>query len=110
MLDFQIFRPIRNLGLFFGVLGAVGIALHLAFLKDPQYSIGFQIFVVFVSVVYLVIGWNIVARNRWGFRSLKLILYLLYPGFPLGYYFARRTLKYIEEYNIDRYFRKTLKI
>jgi len=110
MLDYDIFKPIRNLGLFIGLIGILGFLFHLAFIRDPQYTLGFQIFVVFFSIFYTLIGWNIVSRNRWGFKSLKFILYLLYPGFPLGYFFAKKTFKYIEHYNIERYFDKTLKI
>ena len=47
MLDYNIFKPIRNLGLFIGVMGILGILFHFAFIGDPQYTLGFQIFVVF---------------------------------------------------------------
>jgi hypothetical protein len=65
--------------------------------------------VTILAIFYLVLGWTIVSRNRWGFRSLKLILYLLYPGFPLGTYFSRRTLRYIEEFKIERYFADSMR-
>jgi len=110
VLDLEVFKPIRNLGVFLEVIGAAGVAFHLAYMREPQYPIEAQVFVVFLTVFYLVIGWNIVSRNRWGFRSLKLILYLLYPGFPLGYYFAKRTLRYIEHHNIERYFKRSIEI
>jgi hypothetical protein len=110
MLDLKVFRPIRNLGLALVILGAIGILTHIALMPDPQYTAGFQIFVVAVSMFYLVVGWNIASRNRWGFRSLKLILYLLYPGFPLGYYFAKRTFKYIAHYDIEKYYRKSIEV
>jgi hypothetical protein len=108
MLDYEHFKPIRNLGLVIGFCGAFGIIMHFFLIADPQYIIFFQIFIVFLSVFYLIIGWNIVSRNRFGFMSLKLILYLLYPGFPLGYYFAKRTFKYIEHYDIETYFKRTI--
>jgi hypothetical protein len=110
MLDLKIFRPIRNLGLSLVILGAIGLLTHVALLSDPQYTTVFQVFVVIVSIFYLVTGWNIASRNRWGFRSLKLILYLLYPGFPLGYYFAKRTFKYIDYYEIEKYYRKSINL
>ena len=108
MLDLKAFKPIRNLGISLVILGIIGFLTHIALLGDPQYTIGFQVFAVAVSMFFLVIGWNIASRNRWGFRSLKLFLYLLYPGFPLGYYFAKRTFRYIDHYKIDRYFRKSI--
>jgi hypothetical protein len=110
MLELRIFRPIRNLGLSLVILGAIGLLIHVALLADPQYTAGFQVFVVAVSMFYLIIGWNIASRNRWGFRSLKLILYLLYPGYPLGYYFAKRTFKYIDHYDIEKCFRKSIEV
>ncbi len=110
MLDLKAFKPIRNLGLALSILGAMGILTHIALIGDRQYKIGFQVFVIIVSAFYIIIGWNIASRNQWGFRSLKLILYLLYPGFPFGYYFAKRTFKYIEHYEIEKYFRKAIKL
>ena len=110
MLDLEAFKPIRNLGISLAILGIILFLTHIALLGEPQYAIGFRVFVVAVSVFYIVIGWNIASRNSWGFRSLKLFLYLLYPGFPLGYYFAKRAFKYIDHYNIDRYFRKSISL
>ncbi|PKN63142.1 MAG: hypothetical protein CVU57_20985 [Deltaproteobacteria bacterium HGW-Deltaproteobacteria-15] len=109
MLNPELFKPIRNLGLFLIILGLAGFLFHVLSLGDPQYTIGFQLFLTISAIFYLLLGWNIVSRNRWGFRSLKLILYLLYPGFPLGTYFSRRTLRYIKEFSIQRYFENSMR-
>lgn len=110
MLDYEIYKPVRNFGLFIGIIGVFGIIYHITSIKDPQYTIGFQAFIIILSFFFLVIGWNIVTRNRWGFKSLKLILYLLYPAYPFGYYFAKRTFRYIELNNIQKFFKKSIKL
>lgn len=109
MLNYEVFKPIRNLGLLLIFGGVVGIFCHLAFMKDPDYIIIAQVFVVSVSIFHLFIGYNIVSRNRWGFKCLKLYLYLMYPGFPLGYYYAKRTFEYIETNDIENFFSRSLK-
>ena len=110
MLDYQVFKPIRNFGLLLSIIGALGVVCHFTFMKHPEYTIVFQVFVMLVSVFHLFLGLNIVSRNKWGFKSLKLYLYLLYPGFPLGYFFAKKTFEYIETNKIEQFFRKSLKI
>jgi hypothetical protein len=110
MLDYELFKPIRNFGLFLSFIGGLGFVVHFALITDPEYTIGFQVFIILVSFFHFISGINIVTRNRWGFRNLKFYLYMLYPGFPLGYFFAKRTLKYIEAHNIEQYFKKSIKI
>ena len=110
ILDYEVFRPIRAFGQYVGLIGTIGIICHIAVLGAPQYTRVFQVFVVIISVFCIVISWNIVRRNRWGFKSLKLILYLLYLVYPLGYYFSKRTFQYIEYNNIEKYFDKSLEI
>ena len=106
MLDYEVFKPIRNLGLLLFGAGALGVLCHLAFMKDPEYLFIAQVFVLLVSSFHLFIGINIITRSRIGFRSLKLYLYLIYPGFPIGYYYAKRTFEYIETHKIEIFFRQ----
>jgi hypothetical protein len=69
MLDLKAFKPIRNLGISLVIPGTIGFLTHIALLGDPQYTIDFQVFAVAISIFFLVIGWNIASRNRWGFRK-----------------------------------------
>lgn len=110
MLELERFKPVRNLGLALILIGVLGIVCHVLNSRDPEYIIGFQIFVLVVSAFHLLIGFSIVSRSRHGFTCLKLYLYLLYPGFPLGYFYAKRMFEYIEENQIERFFGKSIKL
>jgi len=70
MLNYELFKPIRNLGLLLICGGVAGIFCHMAFMKDPDYIIIAQVFVVSVSIFHLFIGYNIVSKNRWGFKFI----------------------------------------
>jgi hypothetical protein len=101
MLDYNLFKPIRNFGLLILAAGVAGSFCFVAFLNDPEFFIVAKIFVLVVSVFNLFMGYNIVSRNGLGFRSLKIYLYLIYPGFPLGYFYAKKAFEYIEAYGIE---------
>jgi len=45
-----------------------------------------------------------------GFKCLKIYLYLIYPGFPLGYFYAKKAFEYIEANSIEKFYKKSLKI
>lgn len=110
MLEFELFKPVRNFGLVLTSIGGLGIVCHVVNAQDSQYIIGAQIFVLSVSIFHLLIGLSIVSRNRYGFRCLRFYLYLLYPGFPLGYFYAKRMFEYIEANKIERFFGRSIKI
>ena len=110
MNDSHLFKPIRNFSLLILAVGAFGLLNF--FLYDSGLDIPsiFKVLIVAISFFHLFIGFNIITRNKLGFGSLKLYLYLMYPGFPLGYYYAKRTFEYIKSNNIERFFDKSVKI
>ena len=110
MIDYELFKPIRNFGSFFLAFGAARIICLIIFMNDTGFMFGGRIFVLVASSFNLFMGYNIVARNRLGFKCLKIYLYLIYPGFPLGYFYAKKALEYIKENNIERFYVKNIKI
>ena len=108
MLDYNLFKPIRNLGLLLIAIGAAGSLCFIAFYNDHEIYLGGKIFVLMASIFHLFMGYNILSRNKLGFKCLKIYLYLLYPGFPLGYFYAKRSFKYIEANNIKDFFGKSI--
>jgi hypothetical protein len=110
MLDYNLFKPIRNFGLLIFAVGAAGLFCLVAFSNDSDFFIEAKIFIIIVSAFNLFMGYNIVSRNRFGYRSLKIYLYLIYPGFPLGYFYAKKAFEYIEANRIERFYTKSLKI
>jgi hypothetical protein len=110
MLDHNLFKPIRNFALSILAIGATGILFLFIFLNDPDLFFEAKIFILVISIFNLFMGYNIVSRNRLGFRSLKIYLYLIYPGFPFGYFYAKRTFEYINTNSIEEFYSKSLKI
>jgi hypothetical protein len=112
MLDYNLFKPIRNFALLILAFGVAGILCLAVFHNDPDifFDFDFEIFILVVSVFHLFMGYNIISRNRFGFKSLKIYLYLIYPGFPLGYYFAKKTFEYINTNGIEKFYSESLKL
>ena len=110
MLDYNLFKPIRNFGLLIIVVGVAGLSCLVAFYSDHDFYFGAKIFIGVVSAFNLFMGYNIVSRNKLGFKSLNICLYLIYPGFPLGYFYAKKLLEYIKTNNIEKFYSKSIKI
>ena len=110
MLEYNLFKPIRNFGLLILAVGVAGLFCLVAFYNDPDFFIGAQIFILAVSAFNLFMGYNIVARNKFGYKCLKIYLYLIYPGFPLGYFYAKKAFEYIESNDIEKFYTKSMKI
>jgi len=110
MLDYNQFKPIRNFGLVILATGVAGLFCLVVFLNDPYFFIGAKIFIIVVSAFNLFMGYNIISRSRFGYKSLKIYLCLIYPGFPLGYFYAKKAFEYIETNSIERFYSKSLKI
>ena len=110
MLDYNLFKPIRNFGSLILAVAVAGLFCLVVFFNDPDFFIGAKIFIIAVSAFNLFMGHNIVSRNRFGYKCLKIYLYLIYPAFPLGYFYAKKAFKYIETNSIERFYTKSLKI
>jgi hypothetical protein len=90
--------------------GVAGLVCFIIFYNDPDFISGGKIFVLVVSAFNLFMGYNIVSRNRIGYKCLKIYLYLIYPGFPIGYFYAKKALEYIETNKIEKFYAKSIKI
>ena len=110
MIDYELFKPIRNFGSLIMAFGVAGIICLIIFINDSEVMFGGKIFFIVVSSFNFFMGYNIVARNRLGFKCLKIYLYMIYPGFPLGYFYAKKSLEYIKENKIERFYEKNIKI
>ncbi len=108
MLDYNLFKPIRNFGLLILATGVAGLFGLVVFFNDPDFFIEVKIFIMVVSTFNLFMGNNIISRNRFGYKSLKIYLYLIYPAFPLGYFYAKNAFKYIKDNQIERFYNKSI--
>ena len=70
----------------------------------PQFDVAFDIFAWVNIVWYLLMGLGILQQKIWGYYMLKVYLYLLAVGFPIGTYIGLKSLKYLKERNIKDFF------
>ena len=111
MLDYNLFKPIRNFGLTILATGVAGFFFLAAVLYEPGSYVGGKVVVLIISLFNFIMGYNITTRNRFGYKSLKLCLNLISFGFPpFGYFYAKKIFKHIETYDIEKFFTKSLKI
>jgi hypothetical protein len=107
MNDIDYFKPIKNFACFFI---AVPIIFCIVLIVEPpsgsneQYMLVWS-FVIFISFFHLPLGIGILLKKNWGLVFFKAYLKLLYFGFPIGTYISKKTLEYINEYEIQRYFK-----
>ena len=106
MKKINYFHPIKMFGLFFLLLGFYSLIMHLIYLSDQNYTIGFLYFNLIVGMMHFIIGVGILLKTSWGFHLFKLYLRLLYLGFPIGTYISIKTLDYIKRYDIEKNFNK----
>ena len=110
MLDYNLFKPIRNFGALIFAVGVAGIFCFVLYYNDPDFFLVAKIFILVISAFNLFMGYNIVSRNKFGYKCLKIYLYLIYPGFPLGYFYAKKALEYIKIHSIEKFYQKSIKI
>ena len=101
MID--LYRPLRYFAYFFIVIAFLGFLTLALDMSEIKYWPVVWTFVGSVSLFHLVLGIGVLFKRKWGFTIFKGYLYLLYIGFPIGTYIARKTLRYIEENRIEAF-------
>ena len=97
-----MYGPIYNFGCFLITIGCLG--LWCLFAESNTTGIEYYFlfaFVGLISATHLMLGIGIVVKNKSAFNLFKVYLKFLYYGFPVGTYIAKKTLKYIENNNIE---------
>ena len=110
LLDLQKFRPVRAGGMFLVAVGVVGLLFcvgGLLFyydltLTEPRFTF---LMLVTTSGWHLITGLGIILQKMWGYYLMKLYLYLLLLGIPIGTYIALKSLRYIRDNQIEEFFR-----
>ena len=104
LLDDAIFRPVKIPGILFVAIAILGSAFHAGSLREPE----FRCFIIFMTAWHLSTGLGILFRKIWGFYLLKSYLYFLLLGFPIGTWIAVKSLRYIKEKEIVRFFKSRI--
>ena len=99
----ELYKPLKYFGVFF-VITSISIFFYLY--KYPR-SLEEQVYLFpfagIVSLWYMLIGIGLLTKNKKLFVLFKVYLKILYIGFPVGTYIAKKTLSYIDKYDIERF-------
>jgi len=76
-----------------------GLLMYSTMGNDLQYYSPFTL-VMLIWHIMTIIG--ICSKYKWGFYLFKFYLIVLYIGFPIGTYIAKRYFDYIKEHEIER--------
>ena len=106
ILDYKYFRPVKVAGIFFIIASAVCGILYLSVLNDPRMDLSFHIFILVNFYWHLLTGIGILQQKIWGFYLLKIYVYFLTLGFPIGTYYGVKSLRYLREKSIKNFFAK----
>lgn len=111
MLFPDVYKPIRNFGYLALLIGGCALFLIVVDMvprdtpQDPNFHslISLMNLIMLpVSLFHTFLGVGLINKNRFWFRIFKIYLRCMMMGWP-GIYLAKRTLKYIEENNIERH-------
>ncbi len=97
-----MYRPIYNFGIFFLLIGCLGLGLLLN--ESTTSGVEFYFLLIFaggISVLHIGLGIGLIIHNKSVFKIFKIYLKFLYFGFPVGTYIAKKTLDYIENHNVE---------
>jgi hypothetical protein len=101
----DLYKPIRNIGYAFVLLGTCGFLTLVTKLQEVEHMIEVWFFVGSVSLFHLLLGISIIRKRKKRFGIFIAYLKLLQIGYPLGTLLSKQTLEYIKKYNIERQLR-----
>jgi len=61
-------------------------------------------FTLLMLIWHAVTAIGMMSKYKWGLYLFKFYLYVLYIGFPIGTYIARKYLSYMENHEIEKCF------
>jgi len=99
----EIYKPLKYFGVFFVI---ISISIFFCLYKYPgsaKEQVYLFPFANIVSLLHMLIGIGILTKNKKLFVLFKVYLKILYIGFPVGTYIAKKTLSYIDKYDIERF-------
>jgi hypothetical protein len=104
MIDYSLFRPVKISGIALIFVGFLGMVLQFSLLGHHEFDISFNCFVTTMSIWHLITGAGIISQKYWGYILLKVYLYILLIGVPIGTYFGLKALNYLKVTKIAEFY------
>jgi hypothetical protein len=96
-------RIIRIVGYVFALMFVM--CLYTIYVSVIYFSSRHVYFGAVIGIWYLLTAIGLFTRKKFGYYSLKLFLYILLVGFPIGTIISYKMLKYIKKNNIVNHFK-----
>jgi len=106
IFDEEVYRPVRIAGIFFICVSFFAEFFFNITTTNEPFELSFRIFVAINIVIYLLMGFGILYKKLWGYYLLKLYLYFLVLGFPIGTYIGVKSLRYLRENKVKEILEK----
>lgn len=113
LTDAEEIRPILKwgkallvVGVFYFVFMAYPFFLNkesAVYVFGPSSKFVFLIY-LFIQCFILATAIGVIYLKQWGYVLFKVLLYIMLIGFPVGTYFSYKTLSYIKQHNVKRFF------
>ena len=104
MRDYKDFKPVKIGGQISICIGVFIFLFYFIWFREPELETSFDVFALINIAWYLLMGIGILQQKIWGYHMLKLFLYILFVGFPIGTYISYKSLKYLKEKTIKDFF------
>lgn len=69
-----------------------------------NFDISFKYFVAIVSIFQLLVGFGVLSQKIWGYYLMKIDLYIIFIGVPIGTLLSLKALKYLRENEVKQYY------
>ena len=94
---------VRLYGFLFFAFGLFGLGFHAC--AGSLFDMVGLTFVFIMTALHLVIGLGLMKRDRVGLLLLRLYLRVFSLAYPIGTNISKKSLAYLEDNNIDQYFK-----
>ena len=105
----EVYRPLNVAGIFFVISSLVGGMFFNYIHITEGLESSFIIFISINIIFHHLLGIGILMQKMWGLYLLKIYLYILVLGFPIGTFIGVKSLRYIRKNQIEERLKNVIK-
>jgi len=100
----QPLKPVRFAGTFCIIITLLGLIFQSYALPKSDFDISFKYIVAIVSAFHLLVGFGVLSQKIWGYYLMKIYLYIILLGVPIGTLLSLKALNYLRENEVKQYY------
>ena len=102
--DYNKYKPLMTFGLLLAIAGIIGFFMGIVILRESNMNSDMAYFAFIMSIWHFSTGLGVIIKKPWGYYLLKIYLYFMLIGIPIGTMISMKILKYIKDNEIKDYF------